>query len=130
MIKKVFNILLAFTLLFSTTGITIFSHYCGGNLIEKSVYFKTEGCCKGPCNCCHTDIISVKVTDSFLKENSDFNFNDFVKKLLDINKIPMAYISGIYSDLLLKHSTNEVIIWLLHPLVSEVKASLICVFRI
>lgn len=130
MIKKSLNILLAFVFLFATTGITIYSHYCGGNLVEQSVYFKTEGCCNGSCNCCHTDVKSVKVTDNFLSEKLDLNFSKIISKLLDINKYTLEIATFISNSFSSKSTVYEVIIWLLHPLLPAEKTSILCVFRL
>jgi hypothetical protein len=130
MIKKSLNILLAFVFLFATTGITIYSHYCGGYMVEQSVYFKTEGCCEGFCKCCHTEVLSVKVTDNFLSEKLELNFTKIISKLLDINKYTLEIASYISKSFSSQSTGREVIFWLLHPLLPAEKTSILCVFRL
>ncbi len=128
MLKKILNIFLIFALLFSTTGITVYSHYCSGYLVEKSIYVNPEGCCKGPCNCCHTDVLSAKVTDSFIDSKLCVNFDEIVKELVDYNKYPVLIKSAVHDVSLMVSYPDEVYVWLLHPLLSTDRNSLLCVF--
>ena len=77
--KKVLSILLAVVFFISSTGFTISSHKCGGEIHKQSLDFVAvdlncgmEASNKGPCenslikdNCCQNEFQSFKVTDEF-----------------------------------------------------------------
>jgi hypothetical protein len=41
---KVFSLLMAFLVLFSTVSFTVEKHFCGDNLIDTAVFTKVQGC--------------------------------------------------------------------------------------
>ena len=56
---------MSFLLITSTVGISISRHYCGGNLINVSVFSEAESCC-GDADCCHTENSFVQVKENFV----------------------------------------------------------------
>jgi hypothetical protein len=128
MLKRIIHINLIFVFLFSTTGITVYSHYCSGHLIEKSVYVNTESCCNGLCSSCYTDIITAKITDAFIGSKFSVDFTEIVKSLLDHNKIPVIIKSRMHDISWQILSSDEVFVWLLHPLIPSDRNTLFCIF--
>lgn len=81
--KNVLNIfvsLVALIYVFSSVGISVISHYCGGELEEISIYSKPTSCCDGEdieienSDCCKNEIVYV----AFQK---DFTFCTLVKNI-------------------------------------------------
>jgi len=80
MFKKISHIILIVFLLVYTSGITVYKHYCGANLIKQTVNIVPESCCKGPCKCCHNEEKQYKITDNFEVNSNSFSFaNEFSK---------------------------------------------------
>jgi len=77
---KIFISLVAITYVFSTVGVSVISHYCGGELEEISIYSKPTSCCDGEeveiekSDCCKNEIVHV----AFQK---DFTFYTLVKNI-------------------------------------------------
>lgn len=77
---KIFISLVAITYVFSTVGVSVISHYCGGELEEISIYSKPTSCCDGEeveiekSDCCKNEIVHV----AFQK---DFTFYTLVKSI-------------------------------------------------
>jgi hypothetical protein len=65
LIKRISDIIIVVLLVASTSGITVYKHYCGSYLAKQSIFFKPHDCCKGPCKKCHTEGKQLKVTDDF-----------------------------------------------------------------
>jgi len=81
--KSVLNIfvsLVALIYVFSTVGVSVISHYCGGELEEISIYSKSTSCCDvedvelEKSDCCKNEIVHV----AFQK---DFTFYTLVKNI-------------------------------------------------
>ncbi len=81
--KNVLNIfvsLVALIYVFSTVGVSVISHYCGGELEEISIYSKPTSCCDGEeveiekSDCCKDEIVHV----AFQK---DFTFYTLIKNI-------------------------------------------------
>lgn len=66
--KKAFALIFAFVYLYSSTGICINLHYCGGKVQSISLLHTDEdGCCKGSMkkkDCCKEKTAFVKISDS------------------------------------------------------------------
>jgi len=66
--KKAFALFFAFVYLYSSTGICINIHYCGGKVKSVSLlHTDEEGCCKGTMkkkDCCKEKTAFVKISDS------------------------------------------------------------------
>jgi hypothetical protein len=91
LVKKICNIIIALLLVVSTSGITVYKHYCGSKLRKYSIIFEPTSCCKGPCKKCHTDGKLLKVKDNFEAQNlllKTQNLN--LKTLLPIHYFPLA----------------------------------------
>lgn len=74
---KIFISLVAITYVFSTIGVSVISHYCGGELEEVAVFSKPTSCCGGEEEemeegCCKNEVTHV----SFQK---DFTFYQLIK---------------------------------------------------
>lgn len=83
--KKFLVILLSFSLLLSTTGVSVVTHYCGikGKTgISFGIYDTHSCCCKKPMNssCCRNFVKVLKITADYYK-SAQLNlntFNDFI----------------------------------------------------
>lgn len=71
LLKKVFSIFLALNLLLLNVGVSVYQHYCGGELVS-SYAIDTEGamCCDGeteeePADCCQNKTLNFKIEDKF-----------------------------------------------------------------
>jgi len=77
MIRKLIHILMVVFLLASSTGVTFYEHYCGGELEKISIYSAPDSCCGTDCNCCHNESFSVKIHDDFSATAFHFAFQLF-----------------------------------------------------
>jgi hypothetical protein len=88
---KISSVLIACIVLFSTASFTISEHYCGGNLVDSSVFSKakscsldmeisssTEGCIIQKDNCCEDLVIQVEGQNELISLATDLNFNQQV----------------------------------------------------
>jgi hypothetical protein len=64
MLRKITHIILSFTLLVSTTGLTITKHYCGDKVESIAVDSTPESCCEMG-GCCHNESAHYQVEDDF-----------------------------------------------------------------
>jgi hypothetical protein len=82
MIRKLFHTLMVVFLLASSTGVTFYEHYCGGELEKISIYSAPDPCCGTDCNCCHNESFSVKIHDVFSATAFHFAFQPFGMTIL------------------------------------------------
>jgi hypothetical protein len=75
MLRKVIHITLIVLLLATTTGMTVYKHYCGDDLKSVSVNSAPKSCCEVPCGCCHNESFSVKINDDFSVTAFNFDFH-------------------------------------------------------
>lgn len=75
MLKKIIHTLLALVLLVVTTGMTISTHYCGGNVKDVSFLSAPKSCCDIPEGCCHDEAFTIKIVDDFSISSYTFDFN-------------------------------------------------------
>jgi len=72
--KKAFVLFFAFAYFYSSTGICINLHYCGGKVKSVSLlHTDEEGCCKGSMkkkDCCKEKTAFVKISDSQSASNA------------------------------------------------------------
>lgn len=93
--KKIISILLAFIFLFSTTGVTFATHYCGDKAINYKIVFllnDKHDCvgCEMKKGCCRDEIKNLKIQDDFV--SSYFGIQKVEKKLFDFSfLIPHPY---------------------------------------
>ncbi len=68
---KIFFSLVVFTYVFSTVGVCIIGHYCGGELEQISLFSKPSSCCDGEeeenaaNDCCKNDVKHVVFQQDF-----------------------------------------------------------------
>lgn len=101
-IKRLTHITLAFLLLFSTTGITVSRHYCGGHLRSVSLVKIPAACCDTE-GCCHNDIEQYRLDDDFSLSAFTIDFEQEIipaRLLLAYNTLePLTPdLKSIYSD--------------------------------
>ena len=79
--SKIFIAFVAIIYVLSTVGVSVFSHYCGGELEKVTLFSKTKSCCGGEeeaemtdDGCCKNELVHV----SFQK---DFTFYTLVKSI-------------------------------------------------
>ena len=130
MLKKISNIILAFIFLFATSGITIYKHYCCERFVKQTLYIAGSDCCKGPCKCCHTEVVTLKLNDNFVSVKTGINFNDFYTNIFKNVELPSDILNLSVIKDFTSYSKNELFIWLLHPLLAESSSAYLSVFRI
>ena len=89
---KIIILLVACIYVFSTIGVSVISHYCGGELEKVSLFIKSKSCCGGEENesaeedgCCKNETVHV----SFQK---DFTFYTIIKALkAPVNQLFVVY---------------------------------------
>jgi hypothetical protein len=106
---KIFISLVAIIYVFSTVGVSVFSHYCGGELEKVALFSKPTSCCGGDESdmedgCCKNEISHVAFQKDFTFyqlvkdckapvlalaifnfQNSIFNFNGTLESLMTVN---------------------------------------------
>jgi hypothetical protein len=75
MLKKFTHTLLALVLFVVSTGMTISTHYCGGNVKDVSFLSAPQSCCDIPEGCCHDEAFTIKIEDDFSISSYTFDFN-------------------------------------------------------
>lgn len=107
---KIFISIVAITYVFSTIGVSVISHYCGGELEDVAVFSKPTSCCGGEEEemeegCCKNETTHVSFQKDFTFHQlikdckapvlalaifnfqySIFNFNNTENSLISINK--------------------------------------------
>jgi len=90
--------LVVFTYVFSTVGISVFSHYCGGELEEVALFSKPTSCCgedesEMEEGCCKNEITHV----SF---QQDFTFFQLIKDCkVPVIELPLFNFTTLLFDL-------------------------------
>ena len=87
MLKRTGYILIMLLLLFGTTGLTIYKHYCGSDLIQTSI-FTPQNCCNGHCPGCHNEKINLRISDKFETSQARIDFTAGFKTLLEQHTLP------------------------------------------
>ena len=95
MLKKTGYILMAVLLLFATSGITIYRHYCGNALVKATVSFAPTQCCKIPCPRCHNETIKLKISDQFSASYTNHVFSKEIKDLSAFPSFPQCIIASL-----------------------------------
>jgi hypothetical protein len=88
MLKQAEYILIIIALLFGTTGMTITKHYCGRHLVHTAIYSTPDNCCKGNCQGCHNEKISLRITDEYESTQAHSDFNAGFQTLLEKISLP------------------------------------------
>lgn len=79
---------MAVLLLFATSGITIYRHYCCGSLVNTSIYSIPHHCCKDNCPGCRNEIINLRIADQFESYQTEIDFKAGFKTLLEQHSLP------------------------------------------
>lgn len=87
MIRKVVHITLVILLLATSTGITIYAHYCGSTFKSISVDVVHDSCCEGNCKDCHNEVLNFKIHDDFSTTAYNFAFQLFSTDLAPVQYI-------------------------------------------
>lgn len=111
---NIFFSLIVFTYVFSTVGVCIIGHYCGGELEKVSLFSKTTSCCDGEeeenaaNDCCKDDIKHVVFQQDFTFYTLATDCKAFVYDLFIIRpsfiKLAIQNNSGSY---FLNHKKNH-----------------------
>jgi hypothetical protein len=109
--SKIFIAFVAIIYVLSTVGVSVFSHYCGGELEKVTLFSKTKSCCGGEeeaemtdDGCCKNELVHVSFQKDFTFytlvkdckapvlvlaifnfQNSFFNFNHVAETLITVN---------------------------------------------
>lgn len=87
MLRIILNITLSLVLLITTTGYTIFEHYCGDKLVSVSINSEPETCCDME-GCCHNESEHFQIKEDFITTSINFSFeNDNVINLKILSNI-------------------------------------------
>jgi len=105
MLKKIGYIIMAVLLLFATSGITIYRHYCGNTLMKTAVSFAPKQCCKIPCPRCHNETIKLKISDQFSASYTNHTFSKEIKDLFTFSSFPQFIIASL-TNLTPSHSQS------------------------
>lgn len=81
MLSKLTHLVIIFTLILATSGITVTRHYCGSTLEFTSVDSINASSCCGNCLLCHNVTHFIKVNDDFF--TSDFKID--APKIINLN---------------------------------------------
>ena len=77
MIRKVIHITLVMLLLTTSTGMTIYTHYCGSSFESISVDKVPSPCCGDDCKDCHNESVTIKIHDDYSATAFTFDFHLF-----------------------------------------------------
>jgi len=77
MIRKVIHITLVMLLLTTSTGMTIYTHYCGSTFDSISVDKIPHSCCGDDCKDCHNESVTIKIHDNYSATAFTFDFHLF-----------------------------------------------------
>lgn len=131
MLKKAGHILLIVMLVFATSGITIYRHYCCGRFVTASVYSTTSHCCETNCPGCRNEIINLRITDQFDSFQNQMDFHTGFKTLLKQYSLPVLLAfstvpgSGLFNETQGDHSIKP---YLNYPVFAGNSHSLLQVF--
>jgi hypothetical protein len=73
MFRLILNSVISLLLLITTTGYTIFEHYCGDRLVSVSVNAETEQCCDMKGGCCNTESKHYQLDNKFIPTTFHLN---------------------------------------------------------
>jgi hypothetical protein len=89
MLKRSANIIMAILLLFATSGVTIYRHYCCGSFVGTSLYSVPGHCCKTDCPGCRNEIINLRIADQFESNSTQADFKADFKTLFSQHSLPV-----------------------------------------
>ena len=88
MLRKTAHIIMVVMLIFATSGITIYRHYCCGRLVDTSIYTTTKHCCETHCPGCRNEIINLRIADQFESFQNRIDLQPGYKTLLEQHSLP------------------------------------------
>ncbi|MDE5417623.1 hypothetical protein L3049_06340 [Labilibaculum sp. DW002] len=100
MLKRFGHTLLALVIFVVTTGVTISTHYCGGNVKDVSFLSVTQSCCENPEGCCHDEAYTIKIENDFSISSYTFDFTQFeivLPILIELIKVEDPIMAKVYS---------------------------------
>ncbi len=89
MVNRIVHIFLAFLILVSTGGVTIYHHYCGQKLISTTIDVKPDDCCNSGCEDCRTDVVNLKVKTKVIVTQASFTFKPVQTDLQEFSFVPV-----------------------------------------
>jgi len=105
--SKIFIAFVAIIYVLSTVGVSVFSHYCGGELEKVTLFSKTKSCCgdqeesdMGEDGCCKNELVHV----SFQKDFTFYTLVNSIKAPIhelfiikpDFNMAPLTSATAIF----------------------------------
>jgi len=130
MLKKALHISLVVLLLISTTGVTMYKHYCQGSLVSKSIGIPGKKCCNNSCKACHNESNTFKITDKYEANNNILKFKADVQKIFD--NFSFAFI--LLHTTIDSYSNNNLLAQLkicnAPPLIAENPTAMLQVYRL
>jgi hypothetical protein len=87
MIRKVIHITLVIVLLATSTGMTIYTHYCGSTFESVSIDKAPNSCCGDDCKDCHNESLTIKIHDDYSASAFTFDFHLFELALPSVQQI-------------------------------------------
>jgi hypothetical protein len=87
MIRKVIHITLVMLLLATSTGMTMYTHYCGSTVESVSINKVPNSCCGDDCRGCHNTSLTIKIHDKFTASAFAFDFHLFELALSAVQQI-------------------------------------------
>ena len=129
MLKRIAHISLIMLLLLSTSGITVYKHYCGNTLMGSSIVLKPKGCCKPQCKCCHDETKYLKITDTFESQKASLNLQADFTKLFNNLKFATPWLSSTFENSS-NSIFNQIKICNVLPLAEANPIALLQVFRL
>lgn len=88
MLRKTAHIIMVVMLIFATSGITIYRHYCCGRLVDTSIYTTTKHCCETHCPGCRNEIINLRIADQFESYQNRIDLKPGFKTLFEQHSLP------------------------------------------
>ena len=93
MFRKLLNISFTFLLLATTTGFTVSSHYCGGNLVSIAIDKDPKPCCDNEQgNCCHNESEHFQLKEDFIAPATGFDVEPSIP--VDLEIIPVFLLNN------------------------------------
>ena len=91
MFKKAVNSVLVVLLLFTTTGFSVTSHYCGNHLVSIALGKDAKACCDNATGtCCHQETEHFQLKEDFLPGITQVNQDvTFSIDLIDFQDLPL-----------------------------------------
>ena len=94
MLRKSLNIIPALLMFITTSGFTVYEHFCGSDLVSVAIDTKAGTCCNNDRgNCCHDESVHFQLKEDFVFSTDQFSLEKYFP--IDLHLIPYI-ISGIH----------------------------------